>query len=41
VAGAIAKGDLNVSGWIYEIGSGEVRIARDGQRTFTPVQPEP
>ncbi len=40
VAGALASGDLDVSGWIYEIGSGEVRIARDGQRTFTPIQPE-
>jgi len=40
VAGAIAKGALTLSGWIYEIGSGEVRIASDGQRTFTPTKPE-
>jgi carbonic anhydrase len=40
VARAITAGDLTVSGWVYEIGSGAVRIARDGQREFTPVQPE-
>ncbi len=37
VAGAMAKGELTVSGWIYNIGSGEVSIAEDGQQTFTPV----
>ncbi len=39
IAGAIAGGKLSVSGWIYEIGSGEVRIAHDGERTFTSVKP--
>jgi carbonic anhydrase len=37
VAGAMAAGRLTVSGWVYAIGSGEVRIAEDGQRTFLPV----
>jgi carbonic anhydrase len=40
VARSIAAGELTVSGWVYEIGSGEVRIVRDGQREFAPVQPE-
>jgi carbonic anhydrase len=38
VAGAIAQGRLTVSGWVYDIGSGAVRIAEDGQREFTPVE---
>jgi carbonic anhydrase len=37
VAGAIAKGDLAISGWIYSIGTGEVRVASDGERSFTPI----
>ncbi len=37
VAGALARGELTVSGWVYEIGTGQVRIAADGERTFTPV----
>jgi carbonic anhydrase len=37
VAGAMAKGDLSISGWIYSIGTGEVRIASDGERIFTPI----
>ncbi len=37
VAGAIAKGNLSISGWIYSIGTGEVRIACDGERSFTPI----
>lgn len=37
VAGAIARGALTLSGWVYEIGSGEVRIAEDGGRPFIPV----
>lgn len=39
VAGAMAMGELTISGWIYSIGTGEVRIAEDGERTFTPVTP--
>jgi carbonic anhydrase len=37
VAGAMATGELTISGWVYYIGTGEVRIAEDGQRTFTPI----
>lgn len=37
VAGAMARGDLTMSGWVYDIGSGVVRIAEDGQREFVPV----
>ncbi|UWZ83449.1 carbonic anhydrase [Occallatibacter riparius] len=37
VAGAWAGGQLTISGWVYDIASGTVRIARDGQRTFEPV----
>jgi carbonic anhydrase len=41
VAGAMAMGELTVSGWVYDIGSGSVRIAEDGQREFTPVEMAP
>jgi carbonic anhydrase len=37
VAGAIAKRHLTISGWIYSIGTGEVRIASDGETCFTPI----
>ncbi len=37
VAGAIAKKQLSISGWIYSIGTGEVRIACDGEHSFTPI----
>ncbi len=37
VAGAMAHGDLSVSGWYYDIGTGEVRIAEDGGRVFVAV----
>ena len=37
VAGAMARGDLTISGWVYDIGSGEVRIAEDGSREFHQV----
>ena len=37
VIDALAVGQLSLSGWVYEIGSGEVRIAEDGTRVFTPV----
>jgi carbonic anhydrase len=40
VAGALAKGDLTVSGWIYNIGRGGVSIAEDGERTFTLLNEE-
>jgi carbonic anhydrase len=37
VAGAMARGELTISGWVYEIGSGEVLIAEEGQREFVAV----
>jgi carbonic anhydrase len=37
VAAAMAAGDLTVSGWVYDIGKGQVGIAEDGQRAFTPI----
>ena len=37
VAGAMARRELTVSGWIYDIGSGEVRIAAEGSQIFTPL----
>jgi carbonic anhydrase len=40
VAGAIARNELSISGWVYDIGSGEVRITEDGSRTFHPVAVE-
>ena len=40
VAGAMARGELTVSGWVYDIGRGEVRISEDGGRVFVPVGAE-
>ena len=37
VAGAMALGELSMSGWVYDIGRGEVRIAEGATQTFTPV----
>ena len=37
VAGAAARGELTLSGWVYNIGSGEVRISENGDRAFHPV----
>jgi carbonic anhydrase len=37
VATAITLGDLTISGWIYDIASGNVRIAEDNTLTFTPL----
>ena len=37
VASALALGELTLSGWVYDIGRGEVRIMEDGQQKFTPV----
>ncbi len=37
VAGAMARGALTISGWVYDIGSGEVRIAEDESREFHHV----
>ena len=38
VAGAMAMGELTVSGWIYDIGKGTVAVAEDGEREFLPVE---
>jgi carbonic anhydrase len=40
VAGAMAREELTVSGWVYDIGTGGVRITADGGRTFVPVTTE-
>lgn len=40
VAGAMARGELTISGWVYDIGKGEVRISEDGGREFHPVRLE-
>ena len=40
VAGAVASGELTVSGWVYDIGSGAIRIVEDGSREFLPVRPD-
>jgi len=40
VAGAIARDELTLSGWVYDIASGEVRIAANGVRPFLPIAPE-
>lgn len=37
VAGAMARGELGVSGWVYDIATGEIRIAEDGGRHFEAV----
>jgi carbonic anhydrase len=37
VAGAMAREELTISGWVYDIGKGEVRISEDGGRVFAPV----
>ena len=40
VAGAMARAELTISGWVYDIGHGEVRISEDGGRVFRPVTTE-
>ena len=40
VAGAMAREELTISGWVYDIGKGEVRITEDGGRVFRPVRLE-
>jgi len=37
VAGAMARGELAVSGWIYDIARGEVSICADGGESFALV----
>jgi carbonic anhydrase len=40
VAGAMAREELTISGWVYDIGTGEVRISEDGGRVFHLVKTE-
>ena len=40
VASAIALGELTISGWIYDIGRGEVRIVEGDGHSFTPIESE-
>jgi carbonic anhydrase len=37
VAGALAREELSISGWVYDIGAGEVRISENGDRKFVTV----
>ena len=39
VAGALAQNALTLSGWVYDIGSGGLRVVEDGERDFIPVTP--
>ncbi|MEK6396854.1 MAG: carbonic anhydrase [Terriglobus sp.] len=38
VAGAIARGDLTISGWVYDIGHGDVRIYDEAKNSFVSVR---
>ena len=38
VAGAIARGDLTLSGWVYDIGHGDVRIYDEAANRFLSVR---
>jgi carbonic anhydrase len=38
VAAAIAAGQLTLSGWIYEIGTGVVRVAENGSHVFQALK---
>jgi carbonic anhydrase len=40
VAGAMAREELTISGWVYDIASGEVSICEEGGRAFEPVEVE-
>jgi carbonic anhydrase len=40
VAGAVAREQLTLSGWVYDIGPGEVRISENGDRAFHAVSRE-
>lgn len=40
VAAAVARGELTISGWVYDIARGEVRICEDGRDGFAPVKIE-
>ena len=38
VAGAMARGALTISGWVYDIGQGDVRIFDDGEQRFVSLR---
>jgi Carbonic anhydrase len=40
VAGAVAREELTLSGWVYDIATGEVRISENGNRAFHAVSRE-
>lgn len=40
VAGAMAREELTLSGWVYDIGAGQVRISENGSRAFRTVSAE-
>jgi len=37
VAAAMVRDELTISGWVYEIGTGEVRIWEEAKKAFVPV----
>ena len=37
----MARGELTISGWVYELGSGDVRIAEDGDEAFHNIERTP
>ena len=37
VAAAMAREELTISGWVYEIGTGEVRIWEEAGKGFVPI----
>ena len=39
VAARLAKGDLSVHGWTYEIEKGEIMVYNEGRREYVPVRP--
>ncbi|HTH53307.1 MAG TPA: carbonic anhydrase [Edaphobacter sp.] len=39
VAGAAAREELTLSGWVYDIGTGHIRISENGNRTFHVISP--
>lgn len=40
VAAAVTREELTISGWVYDIGTGEIRIAENGARPFLTVRSE-
>ncbi len=38
VAGAVAKGSLTISGWVYDIAGGDVRVCAEGDNVFKGIE---